>query len=218
MAQLILDEGAAPSTPASGKVAIYVKTDGLPYSKDDAGTESPLATSNIGKQTCWIPASAMISRTTNGAAAGSVEMATNKNMLKTLDFDTATAEYAQFSINMPKSWNEGTLTAVFVWSHASTTTNFGVAWELAAVAVSDDDAQDVAFGTAVTVTDTGGTTNDCYISAESSALTVAGTPQANDLVHFQVNRAPANASDTMAIDARLQGIRLMYTTDASTDV
>lgn len=33
-------EGAAPSTPASGKVALYAKADGLLYSKDDAGTET----------------------------------------------------------------------------------------------------------------------------------------------------------------------------------
>lgn len=32
-------EGAAPSAPASGKVITYAKTDGLMYSKDDAGTE-----------------------------------------------------------------------------------------------------------------------------------------------------------------------------------
>lgn len=168
-------------------------------------------------QTCWIPAGAMVSRTTNGAAGGTVETTTNKNMLKTLDFDATTAEYAQFAINMPKSWDEGTVTAVFVWSHDATTTNYGVAWELAAVAVSDDDAMDVAFGTAQTVTDTGGTTNDCYISAATAAITVAGTPQANDLVMFQVNRAPANGSDTLAIDARLHGIRLMYSINTLTD-
>lgn len=33
-------EAAAPSTPASGKVVLYAKTDGLLYSKDDAGTET----------------------------------------------------------------------------------------------------------------------------------------------------------------------------------
>lgn len=168
-------------------------------------------------QTCWIPAGAMVSRTTNGAAAGTVEATTNKNMFKTLDFDATTAEYAQFSINMPKGWDEGTITAVFVWSHAATTTNFGVAWELAGVAVSDDDAMDVAFGTAGTVTDTGGTTNDCYITAASGAITIAGTPATNDLVMFQVNRAPANGSDTMAIDARLHGVRLMYSINTLTD-
>ena len=33
-------EAAAPSTPASTKVVIYAKSDGLMYSKDDAGTET----------------------------------------------------------------------------------------------------------------------------------------------------------------------------------
>lgn len=37
---LRLPEVSAPGTPASGKVAIYAKSDGLVYSKDDAGTET----------------------------------------------------------------------------------------------------------------------------------------------------------------------------------
>lgn len=172
----------------------------------------------VGKETIWIPASAMTARTTNGAAAGTLEMTTNKNMFSTLDYDTTTQEFAQFEIHMPKSWNLGTLTFQPVWSHAATTTNFGVVWELAAVARSDDDVGDVAFGTAQSSTDTGGTTNDIYIGPESSAVTVAGTPAAGDTVQFQLARAPANGSDTMAIDARLHGIRLFYTTNASTDV
>jgi hypothetical protein len=39
MSKLLLTEGAAPDTPASGKVAIYAKADGRPYWKDDAGVE-----------------------------------------------------------------------------------------------------------------------------------------------------------------------------------
>lgn len=182
---------------------------------DETGTVALDGTSRT--QTIWVPANAMKARTTNGAATGSTELTTNKEMIETLDFDATTAEYAQFSINMPKSWDEGTMTAVFVWSHAATTTNFGVAWELAAVAFADDDAMDTAFGTAVTVTDTGGTTNDCYITAASSAMTVSGSPGANELVYFQVNRAPSNGSDTMAIDARLHGVRVMYAINTLTD-
>lgn len=170
-----------------------------------------------GKQDIFIPAAAMKSRTTNGAAANSLEMTTNKNMFVTLDFDASTQEFAQFMWRMPPSWNEGTITFSPIWSHPSTATNFGVVFQLAAVACSNDDAGDVAFGTAQTSTDTGGTTNDIYEGPESSAITVAGSPVAGDYVMFQIARVPADGSDTMAVDARLHGIMLRITTDAGND-
>lgn len=40
MAQIILAEGAAPTTPGTGTTALYAKADGLLYSKDDAGVET----------------------------------------------------------------------------------------------------------------------------------------------------------------------------------
>lgn len=171
----------------------------------------------VGKQTVWIPAGSMTARTTNGPASGSVETTTNKVMIRTLDFDAAAAEYAQFQIQMPKGWNEGTVSALFVWSHATAATNFGVVWGLQALALSDDDGIDAAFGTAQTVTDTGGTANDLYRSPETAALTIAGTPAENDVVVFQVYRDAAVGADTLAVDARLHGVALFYTTNANTD-
>lgn len=53
MAQIIVDEGAAPSTPSTGKVTIYAKTDGLIYGMDDAGSETKL--SNAGGITIGTP-------------------------------------------------------------------------------------------------------------------------------------------------------------------
>lgn len=170
-----------------------------------------------GKQTIWVPAVAMVSRTTNGPSVGTVETTTNKVMIKTLDFDAATPEYAQFAVQMPKNWNEGTLVFQFVWSHAATATNFDVIWAAEAVAFANDDALDTAFGTTQNTTDTGGTTNDIYISPELAALTVAGSPAAEEYVVFQIWRWGSNASDTLAIDARLHGVKIHYTTNAFTD-
>jgi hypothetical protein len=45
---MYLAEVAAPGTPSSGHGVFYVKTDGLPYFKDDAGTETPLGTTGSG--------------------------------------------------------------------------------------------------------------------------------------------------------------------------
>lgn len=40
--EILLSEVAAPAAAPSGKVRLYAKADGLPYVKDDAGTETPL--------------------------------------------------------------------------------------------------------------------------------------------------------------------------------
>ena len=171
-----------------------------------------------GKKTLAIPASAMRARSSNGCAPLAVVAgASNQPDKRTLDFDASAIEYAEFDVPMPKSWDEGTVTAQFLWSHAATATNFGVVWSLQGVAISDDDTHNVNFGTAVSVTDTGGTTNDLYISAETSAITLAGTPAEMDLVCFRVAREATHGSDTLAIDARLHGIRLFYTTNAGND-
>jgi hypothetical protein len=171
-----------------------------------------------GQQTIWVPAGAMTPTTTNGAASGSTELATNDIMLKYLAFDAATQEKAQVMIQMPKGWDEGTIIAQFVWTHPSTTTNFGVTWGIRAVAFANDDAMDAGFGgTAREVVGTGGTTSDCYITSETSAMTVAGTPGAEELVCFEIYRAATHGSDTLAVDAYLIGVKIHYTTDAAKD-
>lgn len=210
---------AAGDIGASGTVhqAVYNGTDFILLNPVTDLSSYATTASVLGQQTIWVPASAMTARTTNGAASGTVETTTNKVMLKTLDFDTSTQEFAQFAIQMPKGWDESTLICQFVWSHAATTTNFGVVWAIEAVAFADDDAADTAFGTAVTATDTGGTTNDIYISPETSAMTVAGSPGNEEWIVFQVKRVPSDGSDTMAIDARLHGVKVHYTTNAAKD-
>ena len=199
---------------AAGTSGQYLQTQGAGANPQWASAGSGTA----GKHAIYVAAGSMRPSVTGGCAAlAGVASAANQPDIVTLDFDTTTEEYAQFGVVMPKSWNEGTVTFKAHWSHASTTTNFGVAWKLQGVAVSDDDAIAAAFGTAVAVTDTGGTTNDLYTTAESSAITIAGTPAAEDMVFFRVFREPSNGSDTMAVDARLHGVTLYITTNADTD-
>jgi len=182
------------------------------------GASTPAtATGTAGRHSIWVSAAAMRPSATGGCASlATIASAANQPDISTLNFDATTAEYAQFSIAMPKSWNEGTVTYKSVWSHAAAT-SFTVVFSLQAVAISNDDAIAVAFGTAQTVVDTGGTTNDLYVSPESSAITIAGTPAAEDVVHFRVARETDDSSQSLDVDARLHGIILYITTDAETD-
>lgn len=169
----------------------------------------------IGKQTVWVPAGAMTSRTTNGAASGTTESTTNKVMNKTLDFDTTTQEFAQFTVAFPKGWNESTVTFIPFWTAASG--SGGVVWGLQGVALSNDDAIDTAFGTAQTSTDTLLTALDVHVGPESSAITIAGTPAEGDICYFQINRTVSDGSDTLGVDAKLIGIQLLYTINSNVD-
>ena len=164
----------------------------------------------------WVPVQAMYPTADGGSSnITTVEVTEGNPELRVIDFDTATTEYAQFSIAMPKSWNEGTITYEAYWTASSGTG--GVSWGLQAVGISNDDAIATAFGTAQVVDDTLIATNDLHISPTSSALTVGGTPTAGDITFFQVYRDTADANDTLSADARLIGIKIHYTTEAGTD-
>lgn len=55
------------------------------------------------------------------------------------------------------------------------------------------------------------------VSAESGAVTIAGTPADDDLMFFRLFRDVSDSNDTATEDARLLGIKIFITLDAGTD-
>lgn len=197
-------------------VLIYQRKSGVPLSLTGLSGSGLTGIRKQGLETIWVPAVAMYPQTTNGCAAiASVDSGSNDVEYKVLDFDTSTQEFAQFAVRMPKSWNEGTVTFAPYWTAASG--SGGVVWALQGVALSDDDALNTAFGTEQTSTDTLITAADVHVGPTSAAITIAGTPAAGDLTFFRVKRNPSDGSDTLGVDARLLGVALFFTTDASDD-
>jgi len=170
-----------------------------------------------GTETIWVPSAAMYGSTTNGADPQQVETTATRPDLKVLDFDASTAEYAQFAIAMPKSWNLGTVTYQVFWSPSNTNTGNCI-FGLQGLACTEGDTADAVFGTAQEVTDAGiGTVEDVQMTAVSSAMTIAGSPADDDQCFFQLYRDAADGSDSFTGDARVLGIKLFYTTDAAND-
>jgi hypothetical protein len=151
------------------------------------------------------------SQTSGCAYAAQLELGTNKESLYYLAFDPATTEYAQATVIMPSDWDAGTVTGTFYWTHPATTTDFDVRWLCQGNSYGNDDALDLAWSGAQAVVDTGGTTSDIYITSATSAITIAGTPAANELVQFRVYRDAANLTDTLAVDAYLLGVLITFT-------
>ena len=177
-----------------------------------AGT---LSTGFVGKQTMWVPATAMNPTVSNGCSAiTAVETTSGRPDLQVLDFDKDSDEFAQFSVAFPKAWNAGTVTFQVYWAGIAATSD--VDWMVDAVAVSNNTTIDVAYGTAVVVTDNAqGAVEELNVSAESGALTIAGSPGDDEVVFFRIGRDVSG--DAMAGDARLLGVKIFFTTDALTD-
>ena len=186
----------ANSTIASGKLAFTAK--------------------EAGKESIWVPANAMYPNSTNGCAAIAQTELGNGPELKTLDFDKDSDEFAQFAVAFPKSWNEGTITFQVFFTGNSTNTG-DVVWTLAGTALADNGSLNTAFGTAVATTGKAhsGTANDLDVTAESGAVTIAGSPSTDEFVFFEIKRDVSE--DNFSADAKLLGVKLFFTTDAGND-
>ena len=208
-------DAAGDVTGPAGSTALRIARFADTSGKLIADSGVTILTVGAGKQSIWVPAAAMTLR--GGAAASSV-LITNQLVGTVILYDPTTFEDAFFSIKMPKSWNVGTITFRAVWSHAATVTNFGVVWQLTGVPLSDGDLLTTVITDSTVILDTGGVTDTVYISAESTALTMA-TPAAaaEDFVVFRAARLATDGTDTLAIDARLHGFILFFTTNANTD-
>lgn len=183
-----------------------------------AGTDSARWQDTYGKFTIGVSAGGIFPAITNGAAGPITADSGSEDInYKYLAFDPTTQEFAWFWFPSPKSYNASTFTFRVVWTHPATATNFGVAWSLQLLALANDDAINTALGTEIVVTDTGGTTQDFYITAESAAVTAGNTPAKQDWIAARIARKPADAADTMTVDAHLLGIEVYYTTNASDD-
>ena len=206
--------GNAPSITASGETNVSLNL--VPKGSGTLqGNGSALKIA--GKETIWVPAAAMYGPTTNPADAAQVETTATRPDLKVFDFDASTKQYTQFTIAMPKSWNEGTLTYQVYWSPSTTNTGNAI-FGLQAVACADNDTIDVEYGTNQDITDAGiGTVEDQQITSESSAMTVAGSPAAGEQTYFQLYRDAAAGGDTFTGECRVLGIKLFFTTDAAND-
>jgi len=168
-----------------------------------------------GKQTIWIPANAMNPTESNGCSAiTGVETTSGRPDMQVLDFDKDSDEFAQFTVAFPKSWNLGVVTYQVFWSGIAATSD--VDWSVQGVAMNDNETIDVAYGTAIVVTDNAqGAVEELLVSSESTSVTIAGTSAANDLTYFRIGRDVSG--DAMAGDARLHGVKVFFTTNALND-
>lgn len=203
-----------PSSSVLDRIAVFADVTGKVI-RDGGATIAQI--DPRGRHSLWIPATLIRPSATGGCAALATTNSGGTVDVQTLDFDPTTAEGAQFGIVFPDNWDAGTLVAEFVWAHPATTVNFGVVWGISALSALDGENIAAAIGTEVLVADTGGATFRLYTTPESSLVAAAGTVATNGVVFFRVRRLPGDPQDTLAVDAKLIGVRLFFITDSPTE-
>lgn len=178
-----------------------------------AAAGTVLTTADIGKIRDYISAAEMWSAITSGADPGVTNAGSNQPDYMTFDFDTGSDEFAHFHRRMHERYDGGTIKFFGHWtsSGGSGTVAFG----LQGVACGDGDTIAANFGTRQTSSDTLLTAGQEHTGPLSSAITIAGTPQAGDVIFFRVSRDTAN--DNLGQDAKLIGITIEYNTTALKD-
>jgi hypothetical protein len=168
----------------------------------------------IGVHDLFVSAAAMWPRVTSGCAPlNQVEIPTSLVNIQSYDFDQTTQEFAQMQIALPRKWNGGTVTAVVYWT--GQTGSGTVQWEISGAAYSNDDPLTATLGTAVEIDDTLIAINDLHVTPTSGNITFSGTPADADFLAIQISRDPS--ADNLTGDAKLLGISLRLTTNASVD-
>ncbi len=162
--------------------------------------------------TLYIDAAAMISCTTNGAAAGSTEIGSSLINLDYYAFDGgATEERVQFRVTMPEDWDRSIIRAKFIWSSATgSSAGDSVEWQIKAVGIGNNDVLDATWGGSQGTRDILLNSNGADLQvSEAVELTVGGSPQLGDVVIFEVYRN-TDGQDDMPEDAWLFGVQLQY--------
>ena len=206
------DADAAALTVPTGTTNVSVVGDLL---VGGSITDSGAAVKVAGLETIYVPAGAMYPNSTSGCADLEQVELSNGPELKCLDFNPSSDENAQFTVCFPKSWNEGTVIFQAFWTVTGTNTGT-VAWGLSGGSMADNGSINTAFGTNVVATAKAfsGTSNDMTVSAVSGAVTIANAA-ADTQTYFQIMRDVS--ADNQSGDARLLGIKLLFTTDAAND-
>jgi hypothetical protein len=179
-----------------------------------AATGGELAIPTAGVHDMPFPAAAFVPRSTNGCGYHERIVVGSGEMIG-LPFDAVTMEYAFLVAMLPKSYNEGNITAEVLWANkaggAGTTE-----WSVHITAKGHNESINTPFAAGTTPASAALAANTITKTGVTGAFTPGNTPAVGDLYEIMVSRNTAGA-DTYGSDAYLLGIRLFVTTDAEND-
>jgi len=176
----------------------------------------------IGTQQLYLPASVWKPTATTGALGLTTrELGANNQNIEAMEFADGADSYAYTTFVFSENWDAGTIKFKYYWfreDDEATPESKTVEFDMDAVAIDNFEAiGGTAYGTAVSqsdTTDSSAAENKIMESAQSSAITINGTPTDSSLISLRIMRD--DDQGTMTGSAFLVGVMIEYTIDAGT--
>ncbi len=161
-----------------------------------------------GSSTVWGPDN------TGGPLVDTWVLSNSESTESVLDFDPDTDLRCSLKVQMPNSWDAGSITIRPRWISDSVLTT-DVVWLLEAYFVSEGQTYDQSYdATTATVTDSN-SGQEFKNTAPDMTLNLGWA--AGDTLVFGLSRLGTDVSDTLAAIARLVGFDFIYNTNSSVD-
>jgi len=134
--------------------------------------------------------------------------------VRSLDFDAVTEENAQYTLSLPRNWDNSPIQTKIYWT-VSGSQSGSVVWAVKAAAYSNAFSLTASFSTEYIVSSsiTGSVLNTTPYTAY---ITPSGSIQTGSLIIINVARKPDNANDNLSIDAKMIGMSIKYATNRAT--
>ena len=162
----------------------------------------------------YIDAAAMTTGGSSGALADRVYLGGADIVFDSYVFDAGVDSYSQFKFSLPENLETGSLRAKFKWTAENGGTGH-VLWGIQARSAANDDTISGSWGSAVEVVDEFITGYDCHITSGTSQISTANALHGGDVIFFRAYRKSSDSSDTLAVNAILQGVSVQYSTTGS---
>lgn len=205
-------EQTAPGTIAKRAVGVGAST-ALPTRADADGRYLRQGSFNMP-----LPASTWVPRPSNGCSDPETrESTSNKRVREVVNFDGASREHMQLEVFLPKSYSGGTIKYRVHWECSGMSSGDAV-FGLQAASLADNETIDMAYGTAIEITDSHNGSGKRMVSAWSAAMTPSGSPAGGEALSLQFYRKSDNAADTLdATDVQVACVELLIPINAADD-
>lgn len=170
-----------------------------------------------GYETLYVPAAAFIPLSTSGGTSTTIQCTTSSKMVKAVVFGSASAEYASFDVQMPKSWDGLSVLASFNAFTTGTTANT-FEMNVGLAQTYDNVTIDRAFNYSTAAIGTEhSTASFMSVTGTATASVTGGTASINSILSLMVRRNTTSTNQTMAGNVFLTGVTIRYNNNLPND-